>query len=404
MIKEPQQIIRLYGGGLAHAVNYHLEKLRCNLCLTVFTAALPKEAGPQKYTTGFKAVLAVNHYYLGQPFYRTAQYQSYIGVPLPASNQFSCMEEIVNCVLPVYQHILYLAAQAQSIHTDDTKVRIHSLIQENKSSSKDGRKGMFATAMIAKLGEYEMSIVMTGRNHAGENLEKLLKQRQQVAEKMLLMCDALSRNIPKDKALKQSLIICYCLVHARRNFFDCQDEDSVFCNEILGYFSTIYKSEQYCNSQSLSDPERLSYHRQYSRPAMKSLYRCCLAKLTKKDIEPNSSLGKAIDYMINHRRALTRFLRIAGAPLDNNKDERLIKKIINYRKNSLAYYNEYGAFIGDVLMTLIFTVIGLGQNLNPVHYLTALQDNARHVYQDPSQWLPWNYQAIANENKFADTS
>ena len=70
----------------------------------------------------------------------------------------------------------------------------------------------------------------------------------------------------------------------------------------------------------------------------------------------------------------------------------------------LTYYNEYGAFIGDVLMTLIFTVIGSGKNLNPVHYLTTLQDNARHVQQAPSQWLPWNYHEIANGNKFADTS
>lgn len=33
---------------------------------------------------------------------------------------------------------------------------------------------------------------------------------------------------------------------------------------------------------------------------------------------PNSGPGKAIQYMLRHWRALTLFLRTAGAPLDNN--------------------------------------------------------------------------------------
>ena len=37
-----------------------------------------------------------------------------------------------------------------------------------------------------------------------------------------------------------------------------------------------------------------------------------------KKIEPNSSIGAAFSYMLNHWVALTRFLKVPGAPLDNN--------------------------------------------------------------------------------------
>jgi len=358
--------------------------------LTLFSAPLPEEAGTEKYTSSFKAVLAVNHYYLGQPFYRVARYQEYIGVPLPESNQFACMEKLVGCVLPVYQHLLYLSAQATHLNTDDTNMRVQSLVQENKTLNNNERKGIFTTAMIAQVGEHEINLVMTGRQHAGENLSDLLEKRKESTEKMLLMCDALSRNVPSNKQLKSLLIICYCLVHARRNFFECRDEYCEFCDKILNYFSEIYKYELHCKSQGLSDLERLAYHRQHSRPVMKKLYRCCWDELAQKNIEPNSSLGKAIKYMIKHRRQLTRFLRVPGAQIDNNDDERLIKKLICYRKNSLSYRNEYGAFIGDVLMSLIITAIAA--TVNPVHYLTALQDNATAVLAHPERWLPWNYQ------------
>jgi transposase len=40
--------------------------------------------------------------------------------------------------------------------------------------------------------------------------------------------------------------------------------------------------------------------------------------LEQKLVEPNSGLGQALCYMRKHWPALTLFLRVAGAPLDNN--------------------------------------------------------------------------------------
>jgi hypothetical protein len=35
-------------------------------------------------------------------------------------------------------------------------------------------------------------------------------------------------------------------------------------------------------------------------------------------VEPNSGLGQALRYVLNHWEGLTRFLSVANCPLDNN--------------------------------------------------------------------------------------
>ena len=99
---------------------------------------------------------------------------------------------------------------------------------------------------------------------------------------------------------------------------------------------------------------------------------------------------KAIAYMLKHWEPLTLFLRVPGAPLDNNICEQVLKKAILNRKNSLFYRTEHGAFIGDMFMSLIHTC-NLG-HVNPFDYLTALQKHASEVSKNPSNWMPWNYQ------------
>jgi len=42
------------------------------------------------------------------------------------------------------------------------------------------------------------------------------------------------------------------------------------------------------------------------------------AQLEEHRVEPNSGLGQAITYLLNHWTPLTLFLRQPGAPLDNN--------------------------------------------------------------------------------------
>jgi hypothetical protein len=105
--------------------------------------------------------------------------------------------------------------------------------------------------------------------------------------------------------------------------------------------------------------------------------------------EPNSGLGKAISYLLNHWTKLTLFLRQAGAPIDNNIVERALKKAILNRKNALFYKTLNGAGVGDLFMSLIHTCELNG--VNPFDYLTELLRHSAELKRHPSAWMPWNY-------------
>jgi hypothetical protein len=122
---------------------------------------------------------------------------------------------------------------------------------------------------------------------------------------------------------------------------------------------------------------------------MEKLHSWCAAQFEERKVEPNSGLGQAISYLLKHWEKLTLFLRVAGAPIDNNLVERALKKAILHRKNSLFYKTRKGAQMGDLFMSLIHTCELNGANA--FDYLTELQRHAEELKQNPSAWMPWNY-------------
>jgi transposase len=178
--------MRLDGNALVSAVRYELEKLRCSACGQIFTASMPVEAGPEKYSARARAVLALARYYLGVPLYRLARYQALVGVPVPDATQWDQLEHVGNCAYPVFKHFEQLAAQGEVIYQDDTPARILAVIEENHAAGAPAqatgeapsRTGMQTTALIVEVGEHRICLYYAGRKHAGENLEALLASKR----------------------------------------------------------------------------------------------------------------------------------------------------------------------------------------------------------------------------------
>jgi hypothetical protein len=161
------------------------------------------------------------------------------------------------------------------------------------------------------------------------------------------------------------------------------------CRYVLETLGGIWHHDALAREQKLSPEERLDFHQEHSGPLMKTLHDWMEAQLAEHKTEPNSGLGKAIRYMIRHWMPLTLFLREPGAPIDNNIVERILKKAILHRKNSLFYKTLNGARVGDLFMSLIHTCELNGAN--PFDYLTELQRHAEELKHRPSEWMPWNY-------------
>jgi len=231
-----------------------------------------------------------------------------------------------------------------------------------------------------------------GRKHAGENMADLLDQRKSDRGPPIQMCDALSRNLPKE--LKT--ILANCLTHARRNFVDVLSNFPDQCQYVIETLGEVYKNDQITKDQNMSPQQRLVYHRSHSSPLMEKLKTWLHGQMEEKKVEPNSGLGKAIAYMLNHWQPLTLFLRVPNAPLDNNLCEQVLKRAILHRKNSLFFKTQRGAYVGDLFMSLIHTC-SLAK-VNPFDYLTALQQYASQVRKNPQNWMPWNYKKATQKS------
>ena len=134
-----------------------------------------------------------------------------------------------------------------------------------------------------------------------------------------------------------------CLAHGRRQFVEVVTNFPEECRHVLESLGAVYHNDAQAREQRMSPEERLRFHQEHSRPVMDKLHGWMEAQLSGHKTEPNSGLGKAIQYMLRHWKALTLFLHSAGAPLDNNVCERALKKAILHRKNSLFYKTLNGA-------------------------------------------------------------
>ena len=423
----PGVVVRLVGQAPVKAIVSYLQKLRCNPCGALFTAKLPEgvDAEP-KYDPTVGSIIALLKYGNGMPFHRQEILQGSVGVPLPASTQWDIVNAQAERAEPVFQELAWQAAQGDVVHNDDTGVKILEWMGERarqaalentgddmaedsaevaaEDSTEDSTKepgpdrtGMFTTAIVATGDGHKIAVFLSGRQHAGENLKDVLRRRAEELPAPIQMCDALSRNLPGE--LKT--IVANCLAHGRRQFVDVANLFPEECQHVLELLGVVYHNDAIARERNLSPEERLLFHQAQSGPTMKELHAWLVRQLDERQVEPNSALGKAIAYLLRHWEKLTLFLRVPGAPLDNNICERALKKAIRHRRNSLFYKTPHGAHVGDMFMSLIGTCELCGAN--PFDYLTELDRHADRARQNPQGWMPWNYRQTLERRRDAQT-
>ncbi len=405
--KPPGVVVRIAGQPPLQAKIYQLQKLRCHLCGQVFTATAPAEAGSQKYDATAGSMIGLLKYGSGLPFNRLQGLQGNLEIPLPASTQWDVVQAVAGEIAPAFEELIRQAAQGDVLHNDDTTVKIlelmgkrarqealagHAQGDQGQENGPDQRSGLFTSGVVATCEGHRVALFFSGRRHAGENLANVLKLRVEGLAQPIQMCDALSRNLPREL----QTILAHCLAHARRQFVDIYDRFPEECRYLLEALAVVYHNDALARQRELTPEARLCFHQQASHPTMQRLHDWLTRQLNENLTEPNSALGGAIRYMLKHWEKLTLFLRRAGAPLDNNLCERALKKAILHRKNALFYKTSNGARVGDLFMSLIYTCEL--NRVNPFDYLTQLQRHTEGLSAQPRLWMPWNYrQALTTE-------
>jgi len=382
--KEPKVLVRIIGQAPLAATVYSLERLRCGACGQVFTAQEPESVGPEKYDETAGAMIAQLKYGSGVPFYRMEKLERQLGIPLPAATQWESVEDVAEVIKPAHDECIRQAAQGEVMHNDDTSMRVLKMEREPG----DDRTGVFTSGIVSTREGSQIALYFTGRQHAGENLGDVLRQRAAELPGPIQMCDALSRNAPKLNSGAE-ILLANCMAHGRRQFVDVAANFPEQCRYVLEMLGEVYGHDAKAREARMTPEQRLQFHQQHSAPIMTKLQAWLEAQFAERKTEPNSGLGKAIKYLLNHWRPLTLFLRVAGVPLDNNIVERALKRAVLHRKNALFYRTLHGAQVGDLFMSLIHTCQLCGAN--SFAYLTELQRHAQELADNPAEWMPWNY-------------
>ena len=381
--RQPAIFIRLTGQPPVGATRYEQEVLRCSACQERFTAPLPAGVRPEKYDETCDVSLALAKYGAGLPWYRLARLQESFGVPLPESVQFERCEAVADAALPVFLHLRRLAADGEVIYSDDTRVKILSCLKENKELKEEERRGTQTSGMVVEVGGRKIALYANGRRHAGENLDELLKARSAELGRPIQMSDALAANWSG----REETVGAKCLAHARRKFVEIEPSFPAECGRVLDAIAEVYRVE--AETKGMSAERRLECHQARSGPVLAQLREWIEGEFAERRTEPNSGLGQAFRYVLKHWDGLTRFLTVAGVPIDNNAAERALKRAVLLRKNALFYKNEHGASVGAILQSLIETC-----RLNGVsawEYLLVLTRNRSAARANPAAYLPWSY-------------
>ncbi len=119
----------------------------------------------------------------------------------------------------------------------------------------------------------------------------------------------------------------------------------------LAAWKKLYEIEEERRAQQPTDV--LAVRQSKSRPVYDELL--SWARVHRPHEPPSSAMGKAIQYLINHHVALTRFLDDGVIPIDNGVLERLHVRTALTRKNFLFAGSEAGAKRAAIAYTVLGT-------------------------------------------------
>jgi hypothetical protein len=404
-------IIRIRGRSMFGADLHHLEQARCRCCGHIARAQAPDDVNQGlgtdyvRYDWSACAMLMVMHYFGGAPFKRIESLHEGWGVPMSDANQWEVVNAGDDLLLPLYRALEQHAIQkATNFRIDDTGAMVLALKRQINAelaaqealgkSTKDVRTGINSTGLYWETPDGPVILFYTGRHHAGEMVDQLLRHRVLSSPKLVKCTDGASKNFDHEHADK--LVESTCNAHALLKFRDIKDKHPVEYAEAGRVYKQVFDNDDGAKALGLSPVDRMLYHREHSKPLMQQLKKMCEEKITSKRVEPSSRLWEPLTFVINQWDRLTRFCDVPGVPLDTNLVEQALIMPVRYLASSFNYHTEDGAAVGDHAMSLIATA--RANDVEPVAWLTECLRCHEDLAKRPAHYLPWVYRARTSAN------
>lgn len=192
---------------------------------------------------------------------------------------------------------------------------------------------------------------------------------------------------------KKGVIEVGCWVHTRRKFDEAVSSRPRESTEIMARIAQLYKIE--AEAKDMSPQERSRLRQQRARPMIDGIFKR-LEELKSATL-PKEPLRKAVDYGLNQREALYRYLDDGRLRPDNNTAENAIRPLALGRKNWIFAGSERGARATALFYGLIQSCKACG--VNPWEYFN---DILRRIMSHPvnrlRELLPDQWHPVAKDH------
>jgi len=179
-----------------------------------------------------------------------------------------------------------------------------------------------------------------------------------------------------------------CWAHARRKFFEAMAERPKTATRVLRLIAQLYQLEAQWDEQAVGEKRAALRQEHFARPLARLKW---LVRALQVRVLPQSGLGKACAYLLNHWDPLTGHLQYSQTKLDTNAIENAIRPSAIGKKNWLFVGHPVAGDRAAVLYSLIASCRRHGHN--PHEYLKDLltrlpamttKDDLRPLL--PAQW------------------
>lgn len=325
-------------------------------------------AGP-----GLLAHILISKYVDHLPLYRQLQQFRREGIRLPPSTLDGWVKSSCRLLMPLAEALKGEVMEVSYLMADETPIRVQD--RHKKGKTHQGYYWVYYDPLMPKAYfDYRKSRSRAGPNDLLSHFEGFLQT------------DAYNGY---DEIIRRKEVTPVgCMAHARRKFFDAQNNDPVRADWMLKVIKRLYKIEHQAKEAALSYPERHRFRKEQAGPILLEMKRWLDKEVL--NVLPKSAIGKAIGYMLNQWSKLENYLLDGRLEIDNNLVENAIRPVALGRKNYLFAGSHDGAKRAAVIYSLLATA--KAHEVNCFEYLKdVLTRISDYPYRQIADLLPDNW-------------
>ena len=263
------------------------------------------------------------------------------------------------CILlePLYNKLKQKVISSDYIQADESPIKV--LDKDKFKSTHQGYQWVYRSP----LHNLVLFNYRKGRGRAGP--KEILENYQG-----FLQCDGYI--VYDTIGLQKGITLVGCLVHARRKFFDAQDNDPKRAKHALELFGQIYAHEKQIKARAKQDLVlKQELRLKEIAPRLKQIKTWIEQENLK--VLPKSAIGKAMAYYLNQYHKLEAVTLDARLELDNNLIENAIRPLALGRKNYL-FAGSHNAAQNSAMLYSFFSSCK-ANDINPRQWLQYVLEN-----------------------------